>query len=255
MKNTLWKVCIGIVSFLQAVIFVIMCAMFSTVKGFGEIILLLIMSFIALGILSLLDKVLRKEKDWMSVIWTILLSPIRFIAQIIAFIVASKKNLTMERGKYDDTNNWYKFVYLLTTIDIAPKKKKTSTYSSSSSSQSHPSSPAKKPVADLAPAVVTQAMLEIARYGNDAIHYPSGPVLRIHTEFKLEGHKLHFTIVGQHEHFELFKSDSELKAKRATVDATVERISNSLSNKAEKWYQDQNCIASYELSVDYVERK
>lgn len=232
MKNLVYKICVGVVSFLQTLLFWMFIIGLSTKSaGSDSNTTLGIVGMVAfLLIANVLDKFLRKEDGWWCVLINVIFAPVRFFTQILGYVLATKKGYKMERGSYDNDNTKCTLVYYLTSIDLNGKKK------------------------DLPHNIVLSAMQKIASEENDAVYYPSGAVLRMHTEVTVEDHKISFKIVGVHEKFELIKDADELKKHEGYVVAAVKDITKEIDAKCDQWYKAQKCEATYELNVDFVER-
>ncbi len=232
MKNLVYKICVGVVSFLQTLLFWMVILSFtssSTINASNKNAAVIGLTVILL-IVNVLDKFLRKEDSWWCVLINVIFAPVRFFTQILGYVLASKKGYNMQRGCYEIDSTKSTLVYYLTSIDLSGKKK------------------------DLPYNVVLSAMQKIASEENDAVYYPSGAALRIHTEVTVEGHKISFKIVGVHEKFELIKDADELKKHEGYVVAAVKDITKEIDAKCDQWYKAQKCEATYELNVDFVER-
>jgi len=70
-----------------------------------------IIMILGLFILSLIDKLIRGLKGWMAILLDMILSPIRFLAQLIVGILCLANKVDVKRGKYDEYNK-------LETFDI-----------------------------------------------------------------------------------------------------------------------------------------
>lgn len=232
MKNLVYKICVGIVSFLQTLLFWMFIIGLSTKSaGSDSNTTLGIVGMVAfLLIANVIDKFLRKEDGWWCVLINVIFAPVRFITQILGYVLSATKGYNMQRGAYDNDSTKCTLVYYLTSIDLSGNKK------------------------DLPSKAVLAAMQKIASEENDAVYYPSGAVLRMHTEVTVEGHKISFKVVGVHENFELIKDADELKKHEGYVVAAVKDITKEIDAKCDQWYKAQKCEATYELNVDFVER-
>lgn len=100
---------------------------------------------VGLFILSLIGKFVRGLKGWKVIFLNMILSPIRFLAQLIVGILCLANKVEVERGEYDETSVWQTIMFTLCTHS-GPHVKYRSTYvpsssnSSSSRSSSHSSS-------------------------------------------------------------------------------------------------------------------
>ncbi len=231
MKNLVYKICVGVVSFLQTLLFWMVVLSFtssSTINASNKNAAVIGLTVILL-IVNVLDKFLRKEDSWWCVLINVIFAPVRFITQIIGFVICSKKRTRMARGSYDSDDTKKTLVYYLTSLDLGKKD-------------------------DVTKKDIIAAMERIAVASGDTIRFPSGAVVNIVTDFNLKGNELQFTVVRLCEKFEL-TDENEIAKLKPIVDQKLDHAVQSIRANVKKWIDSQDTALEFNLKIDWSQVK
>ncbi len=212
---------------------------------------------VGLFILSLIGKFVRGLKGFWVIFLDMLLSPIRFIAQLIVGILCLANKVKVERGEYDEHSKFETFMFTLCTHS-GPATKSRSHYvptsSSSSSSSSHSSSRPSygssygnntSSTSLYTRSEVYSMMRTIANTSKDDVRGEGNAQCVLTTSVSFSGTHIYFKINTKLYNTNHFSSQYELDEFKSNVEYAMQELASSIRDDVKSWFDSIETEENY----------
>ena len=230
-----------------------------------------IISFIVLFIIALFDKWVRGLKGVGVIFLDALLSPVRFVTQLLSTIQCFNGKEDIKRGGYYPTRFKNTFYFVLFSTDVSDPSDRvsrsyhsSSSFNSSYSSHSSPSSSSssssssyypdsssyeeKKPEKIYGYFAVTREMEQIAYRHNTSVFSTSRAEARIEINVRISGGNICFSCNVKTNYLEWIKSRVEYDDFKKDISNELSSIQSSIYSDAKDWFDSHSVDRDYSIS-------